>query len=297
MARKSRKHPIPILTTQLSRDTVGYIRLSVRDKDPSGSIENQKLIIEEWGLQHQIPISHYYVDNGFSGKRFDRPAFKQMIQDILAGTVECIIVKDLSRLGRDYVTVGYYLEIFFPSKDVRFVSVNDQFNTVDGMTNQNKEIPIQSSIRIPLINLLNEQVSVETQKKVEVILDMKAQHGEFIGPRALFGYQKSASDPHQLVPDPIAAITVRKIFELAANGMGVTAIVRYLNEKESPTPIQYARYNGLTGNYNDGDGSWNSRSVKYILTNRTYTGMLIQGKEKRTVKGTHEALIDEKTFE
>ena len=126
---------------------------------------------------------------------------------------------------------------------------------------------------------------------------MKAQRGEFIGPRAPFGYQKSASNPSELVPDPIAAITVRKIFELAADGMGVTAIVRYLNEKGIPTPIQYARSNGLTGNYDDGDGSWNSRSVKYILTNRTYTGMLIQGKEKRTVAGTHEALVDEETFE
>ena len=297
MARKSRKHPAPKLTAQSSRDTVGYIRLSVRDKDPSGSIESQRLIIEEWGRQHQIPISHYYIDNGFSGKRFDRPAFQQMIQDILAGTIKCIIVKDLSRLGRDYITVGYYLEMFFPSKDVRFVSINDQFDTTDGMTNHSKEIPIQSSIRIPLINLFNEQVSVETQKKVEVILDMKAQRGEFIGPRAPFGYQKSTSNRNQLVPDPIAAITVRKIFELAANGMGVTAIVRYLNEKEIPTPIQYARSNGLTGNYDDGDGNWNSRSVKYILTNRTYTGMLIQGREKRAVMGTHEALVDEKTFE
>ena len=114
MARKSRKHPVPILTTQPSRDTVGYIWLSVRDKDSSGSIENQRLMIEEWGHQHQTPISHYYIDNGFSGKRFDRPAFHQMIQDILAGTIECIIVKDLSRLGRDYITVGYYLEMFFP---------------------------------------------------------------------------------------------------------------------------------------------------------------------------------------
>ena len=105
MARKSRKHPAPKLTIRPSRDTVGYIRLSVRDKDRSGSTENQKLIIEAWGRQHQIPISHYYIDNGFSGKRFDRPAFRQMIQDILAGTVECVIVKELSRLGRDYITV------------------------------------------------------------------------------------------------------------------------------------------------------------------------------------------------
>ena len=297
MARKSRKHPVSILTIQPSRDTVGYIRLSVRDNDFSGSIENQKLIIEEWGHQHQIPIMRYYIDNGFSGNRFDRPAFQQMIQDVLDDKIECIVAKDLSRLGRDHIAVGYHLEILFPRKRVRFVSVNDQFDTIDGMTNQNRAIPIQSSIRIPLLNLFNEQVSVETQKKVEVILDMKAQHGEFIGPRASFGYQKSASDRNQLVPDPIAAITVRKIFELAANGMGVTAIVRYLSEKEIPTPIQYARSNGLTGNYNDGDGRWNSRSVKYILTNRTYTGMLIQGKEKRTVQGTHEALVDENTFE
>ena len=175
--------------------------------------------------------------------------------------------------------------------------VNDQFDTIDGVTNQNKAIPIQSSVRIPLINLFNEQVSTETKIKVKELLDMKAQRGEFIGPRAPFGYQKAASNPSQLVPDPIAAITVRKIFELAADGMGVTAIVRYLNEKGIPTPIQYARSNGLTGNYDDGDGSWNSRSVKYILTNRTYTGMLIQGKEKRAAMGTHEALVDEKTFE
>ena len=204
---------------------------------------------------------------------------------------------DLSRLGRDHIAVGHHLEVLFPQKRVRFVSVNDQFDTIDGMTNQTKEIPIQSSVRIPLINLFNEQVSIEAKIKVKELLDMKAQYGEFIGPRAPFGYQKSTTNRNQLVPDSIAAIIVRKIFELAANGMGVTAIVRYLNEKENPTPIQYARSNGLTGNYDDGDGSWNSRSVKYILTNRTYTGMLIQGKEKRTVKGTHEALVDEETFE
>ena len=290
MARKSRKHPAPTPAIQLSRDTVGYIRLSVRDNDSAGSIENQKLIIEKWGHQHQTPIMRYYIDNGISGKRFDRPAFQQMIQDVLAEKIECIVVKDLSRLGRDHLAVGYYLEIFFPQKDVRIVSVNDQFDTLDDIVGQN-------SVRIPLINLFNEQVSVETKIKVKELLDMKAQRGEFIGPRAPFGYQKAASNPSQLVPDPIAAITVRKIFELAADGMGVTAIVRYLNEKGIPTPIQYARSNGLTGNYDDGDGSWNSRSVKYILTNRTYTGMLIQRKEKRAVAGTHEALVDENTFE
>lgn len=118
MARKSRKHqyteglksPVPV--------TVGYIRLSVANKEEGGSIENQKFIIECWGDQHQIPVSRYYVDNGFSGKRFDRPAFQDMIQDILAGKINCVIVKDLSRLGRDYITTGYYIEVLFPTHGV-----------------------------------------------------------------------------------------------------------------------------------------------------------------------------------
>lgn len=188
-------------------------------------------------------------------------------------------------------------EILFPSKNVRFVSINDQFDTTDGITNRDKSAYIQSSARVPLINLFNEQVVIETKMKVEVILDMKAQHGEFIGPRAPFGYQKSNENPSQLVPDPVAAVIVRKIFEMAASGTGVTGIVRYLNERGLPTPIQYARANGLDGNFDDGNGSWNSRSVKYILTNRTYTGMLIQGKEKRAVEATHEPLVDPRAFD
>ncbi len=133
--------------------------------------------------------------------------------------------------------VGYYIEMFFPSKRVRFVSINDQFDTINGMTNQNSNAPIKSSTHIPLINLLNEQVSLDIKKKVEVILDMKAQYGEFIGPKAPFGYQKSSENPNQLIPDPVAAIIVRKIFQMAAEGTGVTGIVRYLNEKGLPTPI------------------------------------------------------------
>ncbi len=295
MARKSRKHPE--LVIPVTKDTVGYIRLSVPNVDSAGSMDNQRLMIEEWGRLHQTPISHYYIDNGFSGRRFDRPAFLKMIQDVNAGKIDCIVVKDLSRLGRDYVTVGHYLEIFFPNKGVRFVSINDQFDTTDSMTNRDPSAYIQSSIRIPLINLFNEQVSIEIKMKVEAVLDMKAQHGEFIGPRAPFGYQKSNENPSPLTPDPVAAVIVRKIFEMAASGTGVTGIVRYLNERDLPTPIQYARAHGLDGDFDDGNGSWNSRSVKYILTNRTYTGMLVQGKEKRAVEATHEALVDSGTFD
>ena len=290
MARKSRKHQHAEMIRPSTANAVGYVRLSVANREESSSIQNQKFIIECWGDQNHIPISHYYIDNGFSSQRFDRPAFQKMIEDILAGKINCIIVKDFSRLGRDYVTTGYYIEVIFPTNGVRFVSVNDQFDTIDGITNQ--ERPYSSRIRVPIAN-----ACIEIKKKVEATLDMKAQHGTFIGPRAPFGYQKSESNHEQLIPDPKAAIIVRKIFELAVNGTGVTAIVRYLNENEIPTPIQYARSNGLVGNYDDGSGDWNSRSVKYILTNRTYTGMLVQGKEKRTVAATHESLVDTDTFD
>ncbi len=294
MARKSRKQPKYTLPLPI-RETVGYIRLSYIGKDGENSIENQKTIIEDWGNDNKTPISRWYIDNGYSGKTFQRPEFMKMIQAVERGEIECVVVKDLSRLGRNHIDVGYYLEFYFPQKKVRFVSVNDHFDTLDGINDQHH--PQRMSIRIPIINLYNEQVSIDLKRKEEAALKMKAERGAFIGPRAPFGYKKSEDNHDQLIPDPIAAMTVKKIFDLAANGSGLTGIVRYLNEKKLPTPIQYARSNGLVGNYEDGSGDWNSRSVKYILTNRTYTGMLVQGKEKRMVRGTHEALVDEEIFD
>lgn len=183
----------------------------------------------------------------------------------------------MSRIGRDHITVGYYIEKFFPSKNFRFVSVTDQFDTIDELTDQSS--PKGSRIRIPLVNVFNEQVVTDIRKKTESALDIKAQQGMFIGPRAPFGYEKSNEQIGQIIPDPDAAAIVQKIFELFSGGMGLTTIVRHLNENNILTPIQYARSKGLSGNYYDGNGSWNSRSVKYILTNRTYTGVLVQGKE------------------
>ena len=158
--------------------------------------------------------------------------------------------------------------VFFPMNCVRFVSINDNFDTVDGLTDQSN--PHGSRIRIPIKNAFNEQVAAEIKQKVEATLQMKVERGAFIGPRAPFGYQKSEANHDQLVPDPIASITVRKIFDLAANGTGVTGIVRYLNEKGLPTPIQYARSNGLTGSFADGTGDWNSRSVNICRKYNTW---------------------------
>lgn len=178
---------------------------------------------------------------------------------------------------------------------MRFVSVNDHFDTIDGINNQETESG--SRVRIPIINAFNEQVSLDIQKKTRAALDAKAASGMFIGPRAPFGYRKSADNHFKLEVDSEAAETVKLIFSMATDGVGANAIVRHLNENNIPTPIRYARAKGLQGNYDDGDGTWNTRSVKYILTNRTYTGTLVQGKEKRVVEGSHPALVDTKTFD
>ncbi len=294
MARKSRKQPSKTVAAD-NRSAVGYIRLSVANKDESCSVENQKLIIEQWAMQHELFISHFYIDANYSGTNFERPAFKQMLMDIGAGQINCIVVNDLSRIGHEFLSTSYYIEEYFPGKKVRFVSVNDHFDTIDGINSQEQETG--SRIRIPITNAFNEQISLDIRKKTQSALDVKATRGMFIGPRAPFSYRKSDNDHFKLEVDPEAAETIKLIFSMAAKNMAINAIVRYLNENSIPTPIQYARAKGLQGNYDDGNGTWNTRSVKYILTNCTYAGMLVQGKEKRVVEGTHPALVDAKTFD
>lgn len=130
MSRKSRKANTDVQKTSIESVTVGYVRLSVSKEESNHSIENQKLIIESWAEQQKTVISHFYVDNGFSGSNYERPVFQKLLQDIKDGKVNCVVVKDLSRLGRNLVETGYYIEMFFPLHKVRFVSVNDQFNTI-----------------------------------------------------------------------------------------------------------------------------------------------------------------------
>ena len=133
MARKSRKHQTVRLPHPLS-EAAGYIRLSVTGKGGDDSIENQKKLIETWGQKNQLPISRWYIDTGWSGRTLNRPEFQKMIADIGQGEFDYVAVKDLSRLGRDHIAVGYYLEVFFPMNGVRFVSLNDGSDTVDGLT-------------------------------------------------------------------------------------------------------------------------------------------------------------------
>lgn len=296
MARKSRKNPVVLEKSRSDfYNAAGYIRLSVSNKDSSSSIENQKMLIEDWIKQSSDVILHkFYIDTNVTGRIFRRPAFEEMLDDISKGEINCVIVKDLSRLGRDLISTGFYIEKFFPSNNVRFVSINDRFDTLDGITNISFERG--STVRIPIINAFNESIALDIKHKTEAALRAKMESGMFVGPRAPFGYVKSADDRFKLVPDPDAAIIVQKMFELASSGVAVSAIVRYLNEHHVLTPIEYARSKGLTGNYDDGDGIWNSRSVKYMLKNRVYTGVLEQGNGEHVVAGTHEALVNEIVF-
>lgn len=171
MGRKSRKQSSKTVSDD-TRSAVGYIRLSVANKDESCSVENQKLIIEQWAMQHELFISHFYIDANHSDSNFERPAFKQMLTDISSGQINCIVVKDLSRIGREFLSTSYYIEEYFPSKKVRFISVNDHFDTIDGINSQEEKTSLR--IRIPITNAFNEQVSLDIRKKTQSALDIKA---------------------------------------------------------------------------------------------------------------------------
>ena len=275
LARKSRKHLVEIGVVKCDLlKAAGYIRLSVNKTDrPSDSIENQKKIIKDYAKTNwDIQFERFYVDDKESGRDFDRPAFNEMLEDIRAGKINCVIVKDLSRLGRDMIDVGYYVQMFFPSKCVRFISIGNKIDTLDGMTNITfGKLP---GDRIPLTSLMDEQYAIDISKKTQFVLDNYIKDGKFVAPRAPYGYRKSESDCHVLIPDMESAAVVEEIFGMASRKISINEIVRRLNAAGIPTPINYAIAHGLEGNYNRGNGLWSSRTVKDILTNRVYVGDL-----------------------
>lgn len=298
LARKSRKN---LVETEVVRsdllNAAGYVRLSVNKADrPSDSIENQKKIIEDYAESNwDIQFERFYVDDKASGRDFNRPAFNEMLEDIRAGKINCVIVKDLSRLGRDLIDVGYYVQMFFPSKRVRFISIGNKIDTLDGMTNIAwGKLP---GDRIPLASLMDEQYAIDISKKTQFVLDHYIKDGKHVAPRAPYGYRKSESDCHALIPDMEAAAVVKEIFGMASRRISINEIVRRLNAAGISTPINYAIAHGLEGNYNKGNGLWSSRTVKDILTNRVYVGDLEQGKEKYLVQNTHEPLVSRDMFD
>lgn len=308
MARKSRK--IPVEDTPQSvcgpYKAALYIRLSVEDKHTGSiSIETQQMILNSF-LERTPDIVLYdtYIDNGATGTNFDRPGFQRMLSDIEAGKVNCVIVKDLSRLGRNTIDTGYYIEQYFREYHVRFISVNESFDTSDPESS--------AGIYLPLRNMINEAYALDIGRKIKAQQRQAMKDGKFVGARAPYGYKKAQNDCHQLVVDPDAAQIVRQMFQWASEGAGLNTIARRLNEAGCQTPSHYKRDSGIiTHDKLVGNGDWQTRTVAKILHSPIYTGDLVQGCTKTVdhrqvqanpndwivVHGTHEAIVSHEQYE
>lgn len=315
MARTRRKvnplAPATIATAPQQRiyKVGGYVRLSVEDSGKPGAdtIEAQKgLVLEYIEAQPDMEFCGLYCDNGRTGTNFQRPEFERLMDDVRAGKIDCIVVKDLSRFGRNYKETGQYLEQIFPFLDVRFVAVNDNFDTLTAERSQDGYI-------VPLKNIMNEVYSRDISRKVSSALEVKQQGGKFIGSWAPYGYRKSAEDKHHLEPDPETAPVLKDIFTWRLSGMGYLPIVRRLNELGIPSPSRLHYLRGEVKSERFASAVWHAAIIKKILSDEVYLGHLVQGRTKNDitsgrklvpvpreqwviVRNTHQALIDENTF-
>ena len=309
MARKSRKNQTaaPVCDTSLYIRTALYIRLSVEDNKKRGhSIENQKLVLENFlAGRPEFVVYNTYVDNGATGTNFHRPGFQQMLSDIEAGLIDCVIVKDLSRLGRNSIDTGYYIEQYFRAHQIRFIALTDQFDTADASN-------LHGGIMLPLKNMINEAYALDIGRKIKAQARQAMKDGEYIGARAPYGYRKDPENCHKLLIDPEAAEVVFQIFQWAYEHVGLNDIARRLNEQGIQTPSHRKRVTGeITHENLVGSGKWQTRTVAKILDSEVYTGDLVQGKTKIVdhqqvqadednliiATNTHEAIISHEVFE
>lgn len=285
-----------------------YIRLSQEDKDKkyesdSESVINQKELLRGYVKNNNFNLVKEYVDDGYSGTDFERPGFQNMLEDINNKKINCVIVKDLSRLGRDHVMTGYYIETFFPENNIRFISILESY---DSFKNQ------ASNDSSTFIIACNDYYSKQNSIKIRNVLNEKRKNGKFVGSLPCFGYMRDPLDKGHLVPNPETAPIVKNIFKWRADGIGPTEIANRLNKANIVTPSGYKKTN-YSSRLIDRD-NWNISTVKKILCNRIYTGDLVQhtqtkvnykSKKKITldeklwiiVENTHEALVDKETFE
>lgn len=292
-----------------------YIRLSRDDGDKpeSNSVTNQREILKEHlKLRPDIAIYDIYIDDGWSGTNFDRPGFQRMMEDIYAGHVNCVVVKDLSRFCRNASEGGQYLDNIFVRYRVRFIAINNGLDTASGHMNAATQL-----ISVGVTNVINESVAATTSVNVRGTLNVNRQQGKFIGSFPTYGYLKDPNDHHKLIIDEETAPIVRMIFEDFIRGCSIMGIAKKLNAMGIPNPSAYKRSKGLRYRHPAGeknDGLWPDSSVRRILRNEMYIGNMIQGKNTtisykikqcRTVpkedwirvEGTHEAIIDRNTFE
>lgn len=265
------------LEEQKAYNAAIYVRLSREDKEKeeSNSIGSQKELIRNFlEKQLDIVIMGEYVDDGYSGVDFVRPSFQRMIQDIKKGFVNCVVVKDLSRFGRNFIETGRYLEQIFPLWGVRFIAICDGIDSGQGFSSKER-------ILIPFKNLINDAYSHDISIKIRSQLEIKRKKGEFIGSFAVYGYKKAAEDRHKLVIDEYAASVVQDIFKWKLQGISQQRIADRLNERGELSPMEYKRFCGLA--YQSGfqvnlQAKWSAVTVGRILCNEYYIGTLVQGK-------------------
>ena len=285
-----------------------YIRLSQEDRDKkyesdSESVRNQRGILMNYVDTNGFAFIEEYVDDGYSGTNFDRPAFQRMIKDIENKKINLVIVKDLSRLGRDHVNTGYFMERFFPENRVRFISIMESYDSAKVQASNDSST---------FIVACNDYYSKQNSNKIRDVLHSKKVQGKYIGSVPCYGYMRDPQDKGHLIPNPETAPIVKEIFKFFSSGMSIAQIASLLNERSIPTPSAYKKIN-----LNSSDRrltEWCSSSIKKILTNRMYTGDMVQNTQTKInykskkkvnldkslwiiVENTHEPLVDKTAFE
>ena len=284
-----------------------YLRLSKDDNNghlESMSISNQRQLLKDYILEKGWKLVEEYVDDGWTGTNFERPSFKRMIDDALSGKINCIITKDLSRLGRNYVQAGYYTDEFFPENDIRYIAINDSIDTIN-----------DDNDMTAFHHVLNEIYPKQVSKKVRQVKRKSAEQGMFMGSQAPYGYKKSPEDKHILIIDDEAALVIRRLFNEFASGDTARQIADRLNEEKVDSPRFYhyekmGRVNPLTEEKN----VWGSATVLQLLRNQVYIGNMVQGKRKTVsfktkkmrqvspdnwivVENTHEPIVERELWD
>ena len=283
-----------------------YIRLSREDgdKQESESIGNQRKILQRYVKENNLNFVKEYVDDGISGTTFDRPSFNELLQDIEIQNINMVITKDLSRLGRDYIKTGFYLEDYFPQKNIRYVAITDGIDTYIDSTN-NDITPFKA--------IMNDMYAKDISKKIRSVLKEKQQQGEYMCSIPAYGYKRHPTIKNKLIIDEQVRDIVEKIFDMYANGHGSVEIVKFLNSNKYLSPTGY-RKTGIVQDENKTGYDWNEVTLCNMLKNEVYIGNTVQNKksvisykvkkirivEKENqirVDNTHEAIIDKYTFE
>lgn len=290
--------------------TAAYVRLSMEDsgKLDGYSLQNQKDLLMSFINDHNdLHLYKMYVDNGYTGTQFERPAFDEMMQDMKSGLINCIVVKDLSRLGRNYLEAGNYLEQIFPFFKVRFISITDGYDSIfPDFTDE--------ALIIPLKNIINEGYAKDISVKVSSAIATRTRQGKFMGKVPLYGYLKDPDDKNHLVIDPEASLIVQRVFQMKLDGVSLGLIAKQMNEEGVPCPSKYFVLKGLSKETKYLNSFWDRNTAKRMLTNRMYLGCIVYGKSVRSfakgikehtvpeekwkiVEGTHEPLITVEDFE